>query len=162
MSLNGSNRGLKTLGLGIKMWSMSTSKLSLKASQPILQRNWRLTCGVELMGHKNLRNNPQHLQSGLQGEGTSRQGEGIYGVQVAAMAQQIAQLNRQLAAAEARQLEGERTMQESMKSLQAQVLSHIVCGRFGVPRSPPPHPDDDIEPEDDSEYVDRTPDHEMP
>ncbi|KAK4349386.1 hypothetical protein RND71_032141 [Anisodus tanguticus] len=67
------------------------------------------------------------------------------------------------ASAEAIRLKGERATQESLKSLQTQVLSHIACGRFGVPRSPPPHPDDDdIEPEDDGEYVDRTPDHEMP
>ncbi|KAK4364637.1 hypothetical protein RND71_015995 [Anisodus tanguticus] len=45
-------------------------------------------------------------------------------------------------------------MQESLKLLQAQVLSHIAYGRFGVPRSPPPHPDDDddIEPEYNGEY----------
>ncbi|KAJ8558423.1 hypothetical protein K7X08_005189 [Anisodus acutangulus] len=151
--------------------SEGAGKLKLKASRPSLHLNWRLKYGVESLGHKSRtyglgpRNNPQRIQSGLRGEGTSQPGEGVDGVQVPPMAQQIAQLNQQLAATEARRLEGERAMQESMKSLQPQVLSHIACGRFGVPRSPAPHPDDDdddIEPEDDSEYVDRTPDHEMP
>ncbi|KAK4342685.1 hypothetical protein RND71_038501 [Anisodus tanguticus] len=39
--------------------------------------------------------------------------------------------------------EGERAIPESLKLLQTQVLSHIACERFDVPRSPPPHPDDD-------------------
>ncbi|KAK4364390.1 hypothetical protein RND71_015748 [Anisodus tanguticus] len=119
---------------------MSTTKLSLKASRPSLHWNWRLKYGGVAGTQKGRtyglgsRNNPQRLQAGLRGEGTSRWGEGVDVVQVTAMTQ----LNQQLAAAEARRLEGERVMQESMKSLQAQVLSHIACGRLGVPHSPPP------------------------
>ncbi|XP_060189787.1 uncharacterized protein LOC132618798 [Lycium barbarum] len=43
------------------------------------------------------RNNLSRLRSGLRGEGSSRQAEGVDDVQVAAMAQQIAELNRKLA-----------------------------------------------------------------
>ncbi|KAK4360352.1 hypothetical protein RND71_019304 [Anisodus tanguticus] len=40
---------------------------------------------------------------------------------------------------------------------------YIACGRFGVSRPPPPYlnDDDDIESEDDGEYVDCTPNYEM-
>ncbi|KAK4357723.1 hypothetical protein RND71_023333 [Anisodus tanguticus] len=38
--------------------------------------------------------------------------------------------------------------------LKEQVLSHISYGRFGVPHSPPPHPDDDV---DDIELKDDDP-----
>ncbi|KAK4359569.1 hypothetical protein RND71_021798 [Anisodus tanguticus] len=62
------------------------------------------------------------------------------------------------------ELEIERVMQGSLKSLEAQVRSHITCEQFFVPHSPPPHPDDtdDMNPEDDGKYVDHTPDDEMP
>ncbi|KAK4348108.1 hypothetical protein RND71_034447 [Anisodus tanguticus] len=53
-------------------------------------------------------------------------GESVDGVQVAAMAQQIAQLNPQLLVAEARRLEGERAMQESVKSLDTSSEPHCM------------------------------------
>ena len=104
------------------------------------------------------RNNLSRLRSGLRGEGSSRQAEGVDDVQVAAMAQQIAELNRKLAETEARRVEESNTMKANIELLMAQVKSHIACGRFGVPPSPPPS---DPEDDDDGDFVARTPDDQL-
>ncbi|KAK4349287.1 hypothetical protein RND71_032042 [Anisodus tanguticus] len=166
--MNGSNPWLKTLMYKEVIHEYKKNHHESESAQPSPELDIEMWCKV--VGSQKgktyalgPRNNFERLQSRLRGEGTSRQGKGIDGVQVTAMAQQIIKLNRQFAMAEGKRLYGERVMQESLKSLEVQVRSHIEYGCFGVPRSPSPHPDDDDKkPEDDGEYVDRTPDHEMP
>ncbi|WMV25878.1 hypothetical protein MTR67_019263 [Solanum verrucosum] len=60
------------------------------------------------------RNDVRRLQSGLEGNGSSRQAEALDGVQIAAMSAQIAQLASALAESEQRRLTEQRSMSETV------------------------------------------------
>ncbi|WMV33515.1 hypothetical protein MTR67_026900 [Solanum verrucosum] len=96
------------------------------------------------------RNDVRHLQSGLEGIGSSRQAEALDGVQIAAMSDQITKLTVALAELERKRVAEQQSMSETVQQIKEQVMN--------LARRPTTSaPDDTDDESDEDDYVDLTP-----
>ncbi|XP_009782126.2 uncharacterized protein [Nicotiana sylvestris] len=86
-------------------------------------------------------------RAGLQGIGTSAQGEAIDSSAISSMEEKIAKLTAELEETKAREKKNFDTLQGQLERrdkqfdlLQGQLVNLLVCGAFPIPWSPPPSP----------------------
>ncbi|XP_070019182.1 uncharacterized protein [Nicotiana sylvestris] len=89
----------------------------------------------------------RRYRAGLQGIGTSAQGEAIDSSAISSMEEKIAKLTAELEETKAREKKNFDTLQGQLERrdkqfdlLQGQLANLLACGAFPIPRSPPPSP----------------------